>query len=184
MLTTPMEKIEIPVVAFVQAFLNLQASALSAYLKQDIKMLNPLVDELNSYGTQHLQDQFGVAYQKKEDHDIAALYENEDVSCTPALLFLIRKYNYHQFGKIYRAYVSAVNPHKKTFSKCYFIIQQKERLLIVAQYSFIENRKKNQPEWENSGGEDIALNRLGKAIETIKLIAPEENPQHLKDYSL
>jgi hypothetical protein len=175
---------EMPIVVFMQTFLNLQANAYSAYLKQDIRKLNPLVDELNSYGTQHLQDQFGVAYQKKTDNDVASLYENEDMESTPALLFMIKKYNYHQFGKIYRAYVSAINPHKKSFSKCYFIIQNKERLLIVAQYSFIENRKKHQPEWENNGGEDIAINRLGKAIETIKLNAPTDNILHLKEYEI
>jgi hypothetical protein len=167
-----------------QSFLNLQAKAYSAYLKQDVKKMNPLVDELNSFGTQHLQDQFGVAFQKKADDDIAALYENEDTTAAPALLFMIKKYNYHQFGKIYRAYVSAINPHKKSFSKCYFIIQNKERFLIVAQYSFIENKKKHQPEWENNGGEDIAISRLGKAIESIKIEPPTDNEQHLKEYDL
>jgi hypothetical protein len=96
---------EMPIVSFMQSFLNLQALAYSAYLKQDIRKLNPLVDELNSYGNQHLQDQFGVAYQKKTDTAVASLYENEDMECAPALLFMIKKYNYHQFGKVYRAYV-------------------------------------------------------------------------------
>lgn len=175
---------ELPIVAFMQNFLHLQAQAYSAYLKQDIRKLNPLVDELNSYGTQHLQDQFGVAYQKKVDQDVATLYENEDIVSTPALLFMIKKYNYHQFGKVYRAYVSAINPYKKSFSKCYFIIQNKEKLVIIAQYSFIENRKKHQPEWENNGGEDIAINRLGKAIETIKITAPTDNAIHLKEFEI
>jgi hypothetical protein len=175
---------ELPIVAFMQNFLHLQAQAYSAYLKQDIRKLNPLVDELNSYGTQHLQDQFGVAFQKKVDQDVATLYENEDIVSTPALLFMIKKYNYHQFGKVYRAYVSAINPYKKSFSKCYFIIQNKEKLVIIAQYSFIENRKKHQPEWENNGGEDIAINRLGKAIETIKITAPTDNAFHLKEFEI
>jgi hypothetical protein len=173
-----------PIVHFMQSFLLLQAKAYSAYLKQDIRKLNPLVDELNSYGTQHLQDQFGVAFQKKADADVATLYENEEIECTPALLFMIKKYNYQPFGKIYRAYVSAINPHKKSFSKCYFIIQQKEKLVIIAQYSFIENRKKHQPEWENNGGEDILMPRLGKAIETIKIQAPTDNPLHLKEFEI
>jgi hypothetical protein len=173
-----------PIVAFMHSFLNVQALAYSAYLKQDIRKLNPLVDQLNSFGNQHLQDQFGVAYQKKTDTDVASLYENEDIDCTPAILFMIKKYNYHQFGKVYRAYVSAINPHKKSFSKCYFIIENKEKLLIIAQYSFIENKKKHQPEWENNGGEDITIARLGKAIETIKINAPVDNPLHLKEYEI
>lgn len=175
---------ELPVVEFMQKFLDVQAQAYSAYLKQDIRKLNPLVDELNSFGTQHLQDQFGIAYQKKADAAVASLYENEDMECAPALLFMIKKYNYHQFGKVYRAYVSAINPHKKSFSKCLFIIQNKERFVIIAQYSFIENRKKHQPEWENNGGEDITISRLGKAIETIKITPPSDNPHHLKEYEL
>lgn len=175
---------EQPVVQFMQLFLSLQAEAYSAYLKQDIKKMNPLVEQLNSYGTQHLQDQFGVAFQKKADEDIAALYENEDVTATPALLFMIKKYHYHQFGNVYRAYVSAINPHKKCFSKCYFITQNKEKLTIIAQYSFIENKRKHQPEWENNGGEDITISRLGKAVETIKIEAPTDNINHLKEYEL
>lgn len=176
--------LELPIVEYVQRFLNLQAEAYSAYLKQDIKKLNPLVDKLNAFGTQHLQDQFGVSFQKKADDDIAALYENEDVACSPALLFMIKKYNYFQFGKVYRAYVSAINPHKKSFSKCYFIIQNKEKFTIIAQYSFIENRKKHQPEWENNGGEDITISRLGKAIETIKIMAPTDDQKHLKEFEI
>ena len=172
------------IVEFMQKFLDVQAQAYSAYLKQDIRKLNPLVDELNSFGTQHLQDQFGIAYQKKADADVASLYENEDMECAPALLFMIKKYNYHQFGKVYRAYVSAINPHKKSFSKCLFIIQNKERFVIIAQYSFIENRKKHQPEWENNGGEDITIARLGKAIETIKITPPSDNLLHLKEYEI
>ena len=175
---------EIPIVNFMQSFLKLQAVAYSAYLKQDIRKLNPLVEELNSFGTQHLQDQFGVAYQKKADADVASLYENEDMECTPALLFMIKKYNYHQFGKVYRAYVSAINPYKKSFSKCYFIVQNKEKLQIIAQYSFIENRKKHQPEWENNGGEDITISRLGKANETIKITPPSDNMLHLKEFEI
>jgi len=176
--------IESPIVAYMQDFLNLQALTYSAYLKQDIRKLNPLVEELNSYGTQHLQDQFGVAYQKKTDNDVASLYEDEEMYSAPALLFMVKKYNYQPFGKVYRAYVSAINPHKKSFSKCYFIIQQKEKLVIVAQYSFIENRKKHQPEWENNGGEDILIARLGKSIETIKIEPPIDNPLHMKEYEI
>ena len=171
-------------IAFINSFLETQAKAYQAYLKQDIKKLNKLVDELNGFGTQHMQDRFGISYQTKIDSSIAELYEDDETVCVPGILFMVKKYNYHQFGKLYRAYVSAFNPYKKIVSKCLFITEVKEKFTIVAQYSFIENRKKHNPVWENSGGEDIDLNRLGKAIESIKFTAPSDNPAQLKEYEI
>ncbi len=175
-------KPEESIVAFLNSFLTLQANALSAYYKQDIPKLNQLVDQLNSYGTQHLQDMFGVSYQKKADKDVSMLYENDDVACRPAILFMIKKHHYPGLGIVYLAFVSAVNPYKKNFSKCYFIVPIKNNYQIIAQYAHIENRKKNMPEWDNCGGEDIYLNRLGKPLEVIRITPPSDNTNNLKEY--
>ncbi|MCC6251476.1 MAG: hypothetical protein IT238_03325 [Bacteroidia bacterium] len=168
---------------FMQTFLQLQAEAQSAYMVQDVKKINFYANALNKFGTTQLQDQLGAAYQKKPDNEIASFYENEDTHCSAPIIFMIKKYHYLQYKEIYRIYVSAINPVKMSFSKCYFVINLKGNFLIISQYAFNENRKKpSHPEWECCGGEDIYLSRLGKAINVIRFQAPHDNAEQMKEY--
>ncbi len=171
-----MEKIK----QFLEDFIDVEHKAACLSILPDIEAFNKQLEFMDSFLADDLKSRFDMLKLTEPESD--EYYEEMSVNppMTKRHLFKIDEIGKNEI--FYRAFVSMIDG-KKEYFHCFVIRELKGKLLITSRFTWGIGRDGiNVDHWYFSGGEEMKYTDLKPIKETLRLLAPENNEENMKEY--